>query len=184
MSIHCVAAGLVAGVVFFCSGVASAAPVYFLVSEVPGRVLHGDSFVVPIERAEDIAHARDLIARGPDAAGEAIVVARWDVGSDGINRDLLKPDRPEWNWHVTEFEHFADITAEIYDLWPGYIQEHRDELLQEFQGIGRIGSWQYTITRELGTTPPGAVIPLPLALPAGAALLAGALTMRKKLVAR
>ena len=160
---------------------ALAAPVYFLVSEVPGREFHHDSFVVPIERAEDVAHARDLIARGPEAASDAIVVARWEAGSDGINRDLLKPNRPAWNWHVTEFEGFAGMTAEIYDLWPGYIQEHRDELLKEFLGVGRIGSWQYTVTQELGTTPPGAAVPLPAALPAGAVLLAGAAVARKRI---
>jgi hypothetical protein len=163
------------------SSVSLAGPTYFLVSELPGRAVHHDSFVVPIEKPEDIAHARDLIARGPEEAGDAIVVARWDAGADGINRDLLKPNRPEWNWHVMEFEGFAGISAEIYDLWPTYIQENRDELLKEFVGVGRIASWQYTITRELGSTVPGGVVPLPLAAPAGLALLAVGLVAKKRL---
>jgi hypothetical protein len=175
---------ILGAVAFAFPSVAAAGPVYFLVTETPGRAIHHDSFVVPIEKPADIAHARDLVARGPDAAGDAIVVARWDAGADGVNRDLFKPNRPAWNWHVTEFEGFAGMTAEIYDLWPGYIQEHRDALLGEFQGVGRIGSWQYTVTRELGTTPPAAAVPLPAGVLGGAMLLAGAGVFTKQFARR
>src|SRR2546422_11724599 len=90
-----------------------AATSYFLVAEFPGRTSRNDSYVVPLTNSQHIAHARDLIARGPNAAGSALVVARIARGADGINRDLRSPGVRTWLWHVTNFEGFADVTAEI-----------------------------------------------------------------------
>ena len=92
-----------------------AGPVYFVVSERPGQIVHGDSFILPLKDDADVAHARDLIERGPEAAGEPIVVAKIEAGADGINRNVTAPSEPLWSWHVTEFERFADITAEVLD---------------------------------------------------------------------
>jgi len=54
--------------------ICSAAPVYFLLTELSARAVHHDSYVVPIENPTDIAHARDLIHRGVDA-GQTIIAA-------------------------------------------------------------------------------------------------------------
>src|SRR5687768_4201990 len=79
---------------------ARAGTVYFLVAELPGSEFHHDSFVLPLTEAEHIAHARDLVRRGPDA-GETIVFADIIAGRDDVNRDLLKPGKPAYSWHVS-----------------------------------------------------------------------------------
>jgi hypothetical protein len=148
-------------VVFVPAAASIAAPVYFVVSELPGQEEHHDSYIVPLENPADIAHARDLIARGA-AAGETIVVANIAAGSDGINRNEVAPGKPLWNWHVTSFESFADVTIEILDGWPSDVAKDVPAWIANTNGA--IGFWSYTITAEL--TGPS---PSPVPLPAGAA---------------
>ena len=69
---------------------------------------------------------------------------------------------------MSEFEHFADFTVEILDTWPGFIRDNLDQYLRETDS--RIGMWNYTITRELPSSP-GTAIPLPSPLRLGAVLL-------------
>ncbi len=138
---------------------------YFLVTEYPGQETHNDSFVLPLSNPTDIAHARDLIARGPDTAGAPIVSAKIAKGSDGINRNVLAEDAPEWNWHITEFGGFVDSSIEINDGWPTFVEQDVDAWIQNTQGY--IGFWSYTVTREI----PGIAVPLPSALPAGSLLI-------------
>ena len=173
-------AGLtVAGCCALFSPAAQAGVTYFLVAERPGTPdPHNDSFVIPLDDADHVAHARDLIARGPDAAGEAIVFAEIARGSGGgINRDLLDPAKPEWNWHVTDVTGFGDFGIEILDGWPTYLGENLDQWLDETGP--NIGFWGYTVTQELpgygpgdGANPPSAV-PLPPAVLVGGMLLGG-----------
>src|SRR2546422_4556081 len=83
---------------------------YFLVTEPPGREVKRDSYVLPLSRPEDIAHARDLILRGgaiTNASGRVeanhpLIVARIAIGKDGINRNYRAPGCPEWSWHVIQ----------------------------------------------------------------------------------
>ena len=138
----------------FCSTLVHAAPVYFVVSEIDP--VHGDSYVLPLESAADIAHARALIASGP-AAGTPIVVAHIAPGSDGINRNILAPGEPLWSWHVDAFDGFADMTAEILDGWPSFVEQDLAGWIANTNGY--IGFWNYTVTAELP-----AVVPLPGAL--------------------
>ena len=138
----------------FCSALAQAAPVYFVVSEIDP--VHGDSYILSLEDATDIAHARALIASGP-AAGAPIVVAHIAAGADGINRNILAPGAPLWSWHVDAFDGFADMTAEILDGWPGFVEQDVDGWIANTNGY--IGFWNYTVTAELP-----AVVPLPGAL--------------------
>ncbi|MEO6434243.1 MAG: hypothetical protein ABIP55_00575 [Tepidisphaeraceae bacterium] len=147
-----------------CLSSARAGPVFFVVSETPSDVVHGDAYVVPLTEDADIAHARDLIARGPVAAGAPIVVARIAAGADGINRNISAPGQPNWSWHVTQFEQFADITIEVLDGWPGFIEADVPGWIQNTNGA--VGLWTYTITSELPGPPP-VVIPLPAPTPAG-----------------
>lgn len=158
----------------FVGSAASAGTVYFEVAEPAGRELHRDSFVLPLTDAAHIAHARDLVANGPDAAGEPIVFAKIAAGADGINRNLLASDQPAWSWHVTEFDGFGDFGIELIDSWPTYVEDHLPQWLTETGGS--IGFWSYTVVRELPDYPaavpgPPNGIPLPAALPAGLALL-------------
>lgn len=131
-----------------CGGGGSSAPqpVYFLVAEIMPN--HGDSFLLPLTDPADIARARELAA-SPHPQPPTIVVAQIAAGSsDGqlVNRDLLQGGKP-WSWHVSRFVGFADMTIEILDGWPGYVESN----LGEWQRItgGSIGFWSYTVRREV-----------------------------------
>ena len=158
-------AGLAASVLL--AGPSAATPVHFLVAELPGTATHGDSYVLSLEDPAAIAHARALIAQGP-AAGATIALATIAMGADGVNRDWLAPGRPEWSWHVVAFLGFADIAAEIFDGWPGFVESDVAGWIQNTGGT--IGFWQYTVVAELPEPSPVAAIGLGLALILGASL--------------
>lgn len=174
--------------VFLVAAPSDAATTYFLVAERPGQEFHRDSFVLPLTQDDDISHARDLISRGPDAAGSSIAFAKIAAGSDGINRDLLAPDQHEWSWHVTDFEGFGDVGIELVDGTPTLVEEDVPGWLQNTNSS--IGFWNYTVVRELPNypavvpPPPANAIPLPAAFPAGALTLAGVLAVRQILRGR
>lgn len=120
--------------------------VYFLVSEI--TPFHGDSFILLLSDPEDIATAEKIV-NDINSTTTRIVSARIAKGSDDgnyLNKDLLSGNQRVWSWHVTEFFCFADVTAEIYDSWPGYVENHLDEWLQQ---DGIIGFWSYTVTRKV-----------------------------------
>jgi hypothetical protein len=120
---------------------------HFLVGEI--HPTHYDSYVLALTDPADIAHARDLIHFGPDAAGEAIVVAKVALGRDGINRNYVTPGAPLWSWHVAEFISFADTTAEILDGGPRFLGNYKDD--PEYSCCGIIGFWGYTVVAEFPT---------------------------------
>jgi hypothetical protein len=129
-------------------------PVYFLVAELPGQEMHNDSYVVPLTRVDHIEHARDLVQRGPEAAGTHIVVANMLAGADGINRDLRDKDSPPWSWHVTGMIGFSDMTMEILDGWPGFVEQDvagwiENTCFDETATEGTLGFWGYTVVEEL-----------------------------------
>ena len=160
---------------------ASAGPVHFVVAEPPALKHNNDSFVLALEDPLDIAHARDLIARGPEAAGASIVFAEIASGADGVNRDVLAAGEPLWNWHITKFEGFGDAGLELVDGWPSFVEEdvagwiantRRDH--ENPDDPGHIGFWNYTVLSEIGadSSPPPAV-PLPAAVYVGGVMLCG-----------
>ncbi len=151
-----------------------AAPTYFLVAEPDFAQVHGDSFVLPLTDPDHIAHARDLILRGPEKAGEPIVFAEIGAGSgNGINRDLRDPAESLWNWHVTGVHGFGDMGIELLDGWPTYVAQNRASWFSNTGAVpetGRIGFWSYTVVAELPShspIPPAAMIPLPSGLSGG-----------------
>jgi hypothetical protein len=145
-------AWLVAAVVG--GGAAQAAPVYFLIAEPPGSEKHFDSFVVGLEDPLHVAHARDLIARGPLVAGDPILVADIVAGADGINRDHRAPGAPLWSWHVTAVDGFAAATIELIDGWPTGVENDVAGWIANTGG--KIGFWSYTVVEELAVPEPGA----------------------------
>jgi hypothetical protein len=158
------------GLALLLPGVVRGGTILFVVAERPGTAEHRDSFVLPLTATSDVAHARDLIARGPDAAGAPIVFAEISAGADGVNRDVLAGGQPLWNWHVSTFEGFGDFGIELLDGNPtlveadvaGWIANTRRA---ETDTAGHIGFWNYTVVAELDQPP---MVPLPGPLPAGA----------------
>lgn len=118
----------------------------FVVAEPAGFVHNGDSYVLRLSNPDDIAHARDLIDRGI-AAGMSIALARIAPGADGQNVDYLAPGQPAWSWHITEFIGFADVTPEILDGWPGFVEMDVDGWINNTDGT--IGFWTYTVLAEI-----------------------------------
>lgn len=164
-----VAGCVVAWCVIAGAGPALGGTVYFVVAERPGVAEHGDSFVLPLSEEDDIAHARDLIARGPDVAGASIAFAEISAGADGINRDVLAPGEPVWNWHVSRFEGFGDLGIELIDGNPTLVEEDVPGWIvntrrTETDTVGHIGFWSYTVVSELAPAP---AVPLPASTPLG-----------------
>ena len=124
---------------------------FFLVAEQPGKVVLGDSFVIALTDMAHIAHARDLIARGPVEAGSPIIVANIAAGADGLNRNLRTNSAKAWSWHVTGVTGFDDFTAEILDGWPSFVESDVQSWIQNTGG--RIGFWSYTVVGELPLQP-------------------------------
>ena len=189
----------VAGILVATGG-ALAAPVYFLVSEFPDQNEHGDSFVLPLERADDIAHARDLIQHGK-AAGRTQVTADIVAGADDINRNILADGKPAWSWHISHFDQFADVGIELTDGWPGFIEQDVHGWIDNTGGghidedgdgvpdtghatVGRVGFWNYTVVAELTGDPTNLQILDPAAVPLpagvwGAGVVIGAIILRQ-----
>lgn len=121
--------------------------VYFLVTETD--VEHGDSYILPLKDAEDIAEARAIIANNE----KKIILAEISNDTDenySLNRDLLK--NRTWSWHVVSFNGFVDTSIEILDGWPTYVEENYSEWVENTKGDGangNIGFWNYTLEREV-----------------------------------
>ena len=156
---------------------ASAEAVEFLVAEVPGAEVHGDSYVLLLEDPADIAHARDLIENG-EAAGRRLAAVRIAPGSDGRNRDVLAPGEPLWSWHQTAFEGFADATIEICDGWPGYVEQDVKGWIANTNGA--ICFWTYTVVQEL----PEPGVAFGVAVGAAALAMLGRLRSQEKRTSR
>jgi len=127
------------------SGVTTVTPTYFLIAERFPNVR--DSYLLPLTKPDDIARAR-FIMSNIDGFGQ-IAVARIARGSsDGFtdNRDLLHGGR-RWSWHVSEFLGFGDATIELIDGTPSQVEADLDYWLGP--SMGRIGFWNYTVSREV-----------------------------------
>lgn len=164
---------------------ASAGRISFLVAEIPGTVVHGDSFVVTIDEADTsrLTQARKLIswieagAPQESAPDGRIVFSAIATGSNGINRNLTSPPGALWSWHPVGDVDFVDMTIEIYDGWPTFIEDDVPGWMANTQGAGaegNIGFWTYTIVRELG------LVPEPVASGSGALLAALALASYRR----
>jgi hypothetical protein len=132
------------------AGDALALPVhYFVVAENPSAIdpcYKCDSYILPLSDPEDVADAREIIERGGTGLG-TIVTAIIAAGSDGINRDVLAPGEPLWSWRVKAFTGFAEITIEILDGWPSFVESDVEGWIRNTGG--GIGFWAYTVVAEL-----------------------------------
>lgn len=138
---------------------ARAAPIHFLVAEIPPQQVHRDSYIVSIDSADTsrLDHARSLVAwvasgASPTASpGATIVAATIAMGSDGINRDLLAVGQPQWSWHVVAPIDFTDFSIEILDGYPSLVEADLDWWFDNTGGA--IAFWNYTVVAELGAVP-------------------------------
>ncbi len=128
---------------FACIAPAQAAPTWFVVAE-PGSQ---QSFLLPLEKAADIAQARAWLADGVGSGVGNIVSATIAAGSDGINRNTIAHDEPLWSWHIERFDGFAELAIELCDGWPGLIEADVAEFIRNTGG--RICFWNYRVIAEL-----------------------------------
>ena len=129
----------------FSAGIAQAETVYFLVGE--KNPFHNDSYVLALSNAADIAHARDIIGNKPGITAFIVVAKIVRSNPDGLNRNYVREGLPVWSWRVDEFLGFADITPEILDGWPTWVEEDPGQ----WPSGSTIGFWGYTVVAELGT---------------------------------
>jgi len=159
----------------FVAAPAQAEIVYFQVS---APCCESDAYVLPLEAAVDIAYARSILSGDPSATAR-IVVAQIEAGADGINRDLLAPGEPAWNWHVASFTTFAEVTIELCDGGPGFVENDVAGWIANTGG--QICFWAYTVTGELpGIAPLPASRGLGALLGAGLVLVAGAWALARR----
>ncbi len=130
------------------SSVARSETVWFEVGEI--NPVRAQSFLVPLNDPEQIAHARDLIARGA-AAGSTILSASIRAGGDGFNRNLKDSAAPLWSWHVSGVAGFADMAIELCDGWPGFVEQNPQAFINNTNG--QICFWGYTVVSELAEAP-------------------------------
>ena len=167
-----IAAG--AGLLVWLGAGTAAATVEFQVSRIPDFGGVDQAYVLPLEDAADIAHARALVSEGI-SAGAPLVVAKITAGPDGVNRNTLAPGEPPWSWHVTEFQAFGDMAIELCDGSPQMVENDVAGWIANTGG--QVCFWSYTVTAELPVEVP--------ALPSGPALvlilgLLGAAATRSK----
>lgn len=111
-----------------------------------------DSAIIPLSHPDKIAHARELIVTGPNPGGEPnqpVVAGYIASGRDGINRDLLSPNKHEWSWHfIIGVVSFADAFVIEWDGWPTKIENNLNYYFDNTGGGVALG-W-HIISAELG----------------------------------
>lgn len=101
-----------------------------------------ESYILPLSDPEHIAHALELVDKGPEA-GETIVIASIRPCSDGINRNLDDPDEPLWSWAVDDMITFADASIEICDGNPSLVEADPEGWIDNTDGI--ICFWSFSV---------------------------------------
>jgi hypothetical protein len=105
-----------------------------------------DSFALPLDRSEDIAYARQIIANPTDSDLHKLVSVRVAAGGDGINRNYIAAGAPPWSWHVSQFLGFSDFT--VNSTAPVILELDINRHIQLYGDI--YGFPGYIITAELG----------------------------------
>ncbi len=115
----------------------------------------GESFIIALKDSLQIEQARKIISE-PNNVSDKIILAKiipQDGTEDYQNIDLNT--NTTWSWRVDEFISFVFTTIEIYDGWPGYIE---DDLNRWFQNTsddpnsGIIGFWGFTVLEEIDSS--------------------------------
>jgi hypothetical protein len=128
----------------FSGGIAQADTIYFLVG---GIYPTNDSYVLALSNSADIVHARKLVRHGPGIGGALVVARIIRSNPEGLNRNYVAEGLPVWSWRVDEFLGFSDMTPEIMDGSPTWVEE--DPYMWPSGSV--IGFWNYTVVAEMGT---------------------------------
>jgi hypothetical protein len=121
--------------------------VYFLIGE--RAVVRGESFIIGLTDPHHIETARATLQSGEEKIVFAEISKITNPRSQA-NLDLANGGK--WSWYVSKVLEFTDVTAEIYDGWPSYVEENYNEFVENTKGnngTGRIGFWNYTLKREV-----------------------------------
>jgi len=120
---------------------------YFLIGEAIPQ--HGDTFILPLSNESDILAALEILKQDLSERKRIVVakIVKGGITGEYANKDLLDENKRIWSWRVSEFVGFADISAELYDGWPTYVESNLDEWIKNTNG--KIGFWSYTVLREV-----------------------------------
>ena len=123
--------------------------IYFQVSETGTNKIHNDSYILPIAKSDtsNLRIARALINEFENTTTRIIVgkIKKGKAQCDFLNKDLV--GGKIWSWHVSEFNGFAELSTEVCDAWPTYIENNLDTWISELDGD--ICFWGYTVTKEI-----------------------------------
>jgi hypothetical protein len=120
--------------------------IYFLLTERGLFKQNFDSFALPLDRPEDIAYARQIIANPTDPNLHKLVLVRVAAGGDGINRNYVVAGAPPWSWHVSQFIGFSDGT--VNDTGPTNLEQDINRSILLYGDV--FGFLDHIITAELG----------------------------------
>ena len=102
--------------------------IYFQVSETGTNKIHNDSYILPIAKSDtsNLRIARALINEFENTTTRIIVgkIKKGKTPCDFLNKDLV--GGKIWSWHVSEFNGFAELSTEVCDAWPTYIENNLD----------------------------------------------------------
>lgn len=126
--------------------------VYFKVAETNPTPAHNDSFIIALTDSAHIAHAR-LLIDDQNASPDKIIFAKI-VPQKGTEeyQNINLINNTTWSWRVETFDSFTFNTIEIFDGWPGYIEEDLERWFLNTSGestYGYIGFWGYTVVEEV-----------------------------------
>ncbi len=99
---------------------------------------HGETFIVRTSDPAVIASARAELARPFEqrALHPTGVLVRGDGGYNAA-----------WSWRLAEDDwRLAEISMEVCDAWPGYVEANLDRWLSE---VGSFCPWSSRVSREL-----------------------------------
>ena len=110
--------------------------IYFQVSETGTNKIHNDSYILPIAKSDtsNLRIARALINEFENTTTRIIVgkIKKGKTPCDFLNKDLV--GGKIWSWHVSEFNGFAELSTEVCDAWPTYIENNLDTWMSELDG--------------------------------------------------
>jgi len=123
---------------------------YYLVGE--KLSFHHDSYLLRLTDIDEIKKANQILTDSLKSRPIVFVRISKNSGENNyVNKDLI--GGRIWTWHTEKLIGFPDLTAEIFDAHPGYVEDNYDEWVRITKdaetGEGVIGFWNYTLIRKV-----------------------------------